>query len=230
MVVFLASYIGLALLVTVIWQTFPSLCLVAFLASSAWHFGDDARIGLHPVARAATGILILSAPATFMPSEVGDVYRILFVERPDLILEVQKWFFWAAGAALLLIVAMSRSQRLALHLLETGALVILAMLLSPLLYFGIYFCGVHASRHLGKVFAITPPRHERLFLTIVVLLTLATILAAALVIIWLSTFGQRLDVSGYQVLFIGLAALTLPHMIIVDGLFPALTRNICNER
>ena len=55
-------------------------------------------------------------------------------------------------------------------------------------------------------------------------LTLVTLLAGAAVWGWLTTAGQQPDAAGLQVLFIGLAALTLPHMLLVDRLSPSLMR------
>lgn len=74
---FLAAYSGLALLVIAAWLLFPVVSLGFFLAISVWHFGDDSRRDLHPVARISTGLIILGAPAAFHPTAVSDVYSML---------------------------------------------------------------------------------------------------------------------------------------------------------
>ncbi|MDI1288704.1 MAG: Brp/Blh family beta-carotene 15,15'-dioxygenase [bacterium] len=231
--VFLAVYSGLALLVIAVWLLFPVMSLALFLAISVWHFGDDSRKDLHPVARISTGLIILGAPAAFHATAVSDAYGILSGDRISAIVSAQGALFWLGCVALpLTLVLTSARNPLAAratpgrinHLIEMILLVALAAFLSPLLYFAVYFCGVHSPRHLGRVIRLFPERGgSRLWGTITAL-TLFSVFAGAVAWGWLTTTGQQPDAAGLQVLFIGLAALTLPHMLLVDGLSPSLVR------
>lgn len=222
-IAFLGCYVALALLVIFAWQSYPIICLAGFLAVSAWHFGDDSRVGLHPIARLATGTIILSAPATFATAEVAEAYRALSGEGTEALVAGQQWLFWAACAILPVVLATCRPKiGNAHHLLDMIVLTLLATLLSPLSYFCIYFCGVHSPRHLTHILKMVPERHSRLFWVALVSMTLLSIAAGVLAFVWLSSSGQRPDVAGLKAVFIGLAALTLPHIILTDGLSSAL--------
>jgi Brp/Blh family beta-carotene 15,15'-monooxygenase len=231
--VFLAVYSGLALLVIAAWLLFPVMSLALFLAISVWHFGDDSRKDLNPVARIATGLIILGAPATFHAAAVSDAYGILSGDRIAAIVSAQAGLFWLGCVALPLTLALTPARLPFLvratpqrvnHLIEMILLVALAAFLSPLLYFVVYFCGIHSPRHLGRVIHLFPDRGgSGLWLTITAL-TLIPVLAGAAAWGWLTTAGQQPDAAGLQVLFIGLAALTLPHMLLVDGFSPSLAR------
>lgn len=85
----------------------------------------------------------------------------------------------------------------------------------PLVFFIIYFCLLHSARHLLEGFAeergVLP---RRAVVGIVVGATVAPIVAAA-VFLSFTGGGAALDERLLQVVFIGLAALTVPHMIVV---------------
>ena len=231
--VFLAVYSGLALLVIAAWLVFPVMSLALFLATSVWHFGNDSRTDLHPVARIATGLIILGAPAAFHATAVSEAYGILSGDRAAAIVPAQAALFWLGCLALPLTLALTPARLPLLaratpgrisHLIEMILLVVLAAFLSPLVYFAVYFCGVHSPRHLGRVIRLFPERSGSGFWGALTALTLIPVLAGAAAWGWLSTAGQQPDAAGLQVLFIGLAALTLPHMLLVDGLSPSLVR------
>ena len=231
--IFLAVYSGLALLVIAAWLLFPVMSLALFLAISVWHFGDDSRKDLHPVARISTGLIILGAPAAFHATAVSEAFRILSGDRIAAIVSAQGALFWLGCVALplTLVLTPARSPLSARvtpgrikHLIEMILLVGLAAFLSPLVYFAVYFCGVHSPRHLGRVIRLFPERGGSRLWGTITSLTLLSLFAGAAAWGWLTTVGQPPDAAGLQVLFIGLAALTLPHMLLVDGLSPSLVR------
>lgn len=231
--VFLAVYSGLALLVIAAWLRFPVMSLTLFLAISVWHFGDDSRKDLNPVARISTGLIILGAPAAFHAAAVNDAYSLLSGDRIATIVSAQAVLFWLACLALPLTLALTPARTSLWaratpgrinHLIEMILLVALAAFLSPLLYFAVYFCGVHSPRHLGRVMRLFPERRGSRLWGSIWALTVIPVLAGAAAWGWLTTAGQYPDAAGLQVLFIGLAALTLPHMLLVDGLSPSLLR------
>lgn len=231
--VFLAIYSGLALLVIAVWLALPVMSLALFLAISVWHFGDDSRRDLHPLARISTGLIILGAPAAFHATAVSDAYGILSGDRIAAIVSAQGALFWLGCVALPLVLALT-PVRVPLsaratpgrinHLTEMILLVALAALLSPLVYFAVYFCGVHSPRHLGRVNRLFPERGGWRLWGSVTALTLIPVLSGAAAWGWLTAVGRLPDAAGLQVLFIGLAALTLPHMLLVDRLSPSLAR------
>lgn len=91
----------------------------------------------------------------------------------------------------------------------------LALTTPPLVFFIIYFCLLHSARHLREGFdeerGVLPQRVE---VGIVIGATVAPIVAAAAFLSFTGG-GAELDERLLQVAFIGLAALTVPHMIVV---------------
>ena len=218
---FLAGYVCLALLVVGAWRLLPFAGLVTFLIVSAWHFGDDARLGLRPVVRLSTGTIILSAPAVFSPAEVAQAYRILSGAGAEAIVAVQAGLFWPACVIAVAAAVVHRSaKRDTRHWIDLGLLVALSMVASPLIYFAVYFSGIHSMRHLNRIVRAEPGPRSRSFWWGLIILTLVAALAGLTAFVWLAGAGRSLDAAGLQVLFVGLAALTLPHMLLVDGLLP----------
>ena len=104
------------------------------------------------------------------------------------------------------------------RLVELALLCLLLSVVPPLVGFAIYFCVIHTGRHMrhiwDRVSSHTAPRH---IISQAVWFTLASWGGGAIMLLWLDSGNISQDLL--QVIFIGLAALTVPHMILVDGLF-----------
>ena len=103
----------------------------------------------------------------------------------------------------------------------------------PLVGFAIYFCLVHAPRHVRAILAsVSSGVSRRLILSQVVLFSVASWVAGGLAF-WLLLGAETAEAALMRVVFIGLAALTVPHMILVDGLFrrvqPSLRRQFMSR-
>ena len=86
--------------------------------------------------------------------------------------------------------------------------------------FALYFCGVHSVRHLR--YSWLKLRARKYGVRTLVLLALSFTLAswgAGILIFWQMPTTEMLDGAILQIIFIGLAALTVPHMLLVDGMF-----------
>ena len=207
---FLLLYLGLAAAALGAWLLFPGAALLVFLLYSGFHFSGDWRGELPGPLRLSAGIFIVSAPALFHPGATEGIFALLAGPEPAAsITALLSLPAFLAGLGLLAALASSRCSpdtRLELGILGTGAI-----LFSPLLFFILYFCGLHSPRHL-----IEAARGQRRGL---VLATAAgfSLLAVALAGAALWVTGTRPVTDGLiQVIFIGLAVLTVPHMLLVE--------------
>lgn len=227
---FFAGYLGLAAMVLAVWNVLPVLCLGVFLMMSVWHFGDSKVMASPALARIVSGLVILGAPAVFSRTEVAEIYAALSGPGAAVLVYAQRMLFWPACAVVVIAFLCDPCRRSrAPHVLDLIALVGLASLLSPLLYFVVFFCGVHSPRHLASVLRLAAGRLDALFWGSVSAFTLASALAGAGVFFWLIRSGEPLEAAGLRVIFVGLAALTLPHMLLVDGLYPWLRKRMTDQ-
>ncbi|MEM1176714.1 MAG: Brp/Blh family beta-carotene 15,15'-dioxygenase [Acidobacteriota bacterium] len=231
---FFGTYLGLAALVLVAWWHWPIASLVAFLGISALHFGlGDVRrelsaSTLFPLEVAARGALPLAAPMLFHPQEVAHLFGAL-VAGPGPTAEA----VWRYAAIIAAMLAPALGWSLYHHARRTFArapgphgeviaevlgLLVLFWAAPPLIAFLLYFCGWHSARHtLETAEELMPgPLREGLstFIRLAVPLTVATLALAAVAWMLLTTHGQGVDPALLQVVFIGLAALTVPHMML----------------
>lgn len=216
-VAFNLAYVGIAALVIAAWLLAPGPSLALFLAISAWHFAGDWRADLPGWARAVAGSALLALPAWRWPAQVDTSFALL--AGPDGSV-IAGWLavaapWLAAGMAAVALVALRRSRATAVELLAVAAL---ALLLPPLVYFIVYFCALHSLRHLRIAARDADAGSRRRMTGVALLYTALTLLAAALAWPWLAATGASASVPGTDLLrlvFIGLAALTLPHMLVV---------------
>lgn len=213
--VFAAPYLLLAALVLVLWRVSPLSTLAGFLALSAWHFGsEDAGAG-RPVEALARGGLPIAVPALAHPAEVADVLASASgvpLDAPPVWLAAACWAWLPLAATWAVRAAMERRWP---ALAEAGGLLAAFLLLPPLTAFGLYFVCVHAPRHMAALAAdpARAPRVQGWPAAILRSLPLSLLTYGLGIMLWPLYAGptpERLAALTLQ----GLAALTLPHVIL----------------
>ena len=220
---FITVYLGLAVAVVAFWVWQPGVALALFLLISAVHFGYGDATAAGGIGRAvqvaAHGGLAVFGISLFHLQQVTPFYAALTngdVMLAVMMTEIFPVFIMPLGA--LYLIAAIRDAGLRPRLVELALLCLLLSVVPPLVGFAIYFCVIHTGRHMrhiwDRVSAHTAPRH---IISQAVWFTLASWGGGAIMLLWLDSGNISQDLL--QVIFIGLAALTVPHMILVDGLF-----------
>jgi len=108
----------------------------------------------------------------------------------------------------------SGKETLKYQFLEILVLAIILAYLPPLWGFAIYFCLVHSSRHilhlLNSVGSLN--YNDYVLLLVTVLVSILAILIGAF-----HFTNNPFDIGIIRATFIGLAALTVPHMLLIDS-------------
>ena len=234
MVGFVVTYVAISLLVVLFWLTFPVIALLLFLAISAVHFGiGDSQSGAflqRGIQSLAHGGLVVVGVSLMHRPEVDPIFAHLVSGETSML--------WAAlsivayGLAVIFLayaVLAYRHPKLRLRFGELAGLALAYYLLPPLVGFALYFCLVHSARHVCHLWndLRDSAYGGRRMLPLAVLFTVASWLAAT-VTLGLIPAAETPDGAILRVVFIGLAALTVPHMILVDGFFRHLSQNSDN--
>lgn len=207
---FLALYMLLATAALCIWLIAPGAALFSFLLYSGYHFSSDWKEGLKPFPRIASGFFIVSAPALFHPEIVNHYFGIL-AGNSSAGWIVQAMQVIALPATLGLIVAICLPKGRPSAKTELALLFAGAWLLPPLLFFVLYFCGLHSPRHLIHAAAGQPLTRVMLVASLFALLAvLMGTLAMSL------SESPSLNEDLLRTVFIGLSVLTVPHMLLVE--------------
>jgi Brp/Blh family beta-carotene 15,15'-monooxygenase len=107
-----------------------------------------------------------------------------------------------------------RSRSDLLGSLEIGATALLAVVAPPLVSFTLFFCGMHSARHILRTIDYSGRASTRVLL-LAALLPMIGVLAFS-AIAWHFLKETPLEARVVQIIFVGLAALTVPHMILVE--------------
>lgn len=211
--IFIAGYIGLAIAVVVFWIIAPSFALGAFLIYSALHFSDDWRDDVGLWQSLPLGFSVIALPAFVFQSDVAVLFGFLTAE-PTATLFAALLHKTAIAAiiasAVCLVVNFRRAPWVTV---EYALLVATALVAPPLIYFVIYFCALHSPRHFlitADQLRLTPLQGLR-FAWPILMATMAMTAVGAIV---LSAFNPAFEPATLQIVFIGLAALTVPHMLL----------------
>ena len=219
---FLLTYVGLAALVVAAWAVAPVLSFIAFLAISIYHFGrGDASanpFGQITVESIARGGVVIGGISQVHRSEVNDVFQTLVgIDTTGV------WLFLDAVVVVSLVciaevmLFKDRSERAAFAT-ELSALFLLFLVAPPLLGFAVYFCFVHSYRHFSSMRGVLQTTVSSLRITQTTVVFSLLTWAVGLVALAQLSSTVGVEPALLKVVFVGLAALTVPHMILVDGL------------
>lgn len=207
-------YLGMSMAVVGVWIVAPTLFLCAFLIVSALHFAGDPANDVTRISRGLYGGAAIILPALWHGEELQRLLGL--VAGPDSAAFVapvlgQLAAPWLA-ATILVCMVQFRTSRLAAC--ELAGLVALSVAAPPLVAFCAYFCLMHSPRHILRTLANLQAAESRQGLALAVWPTLAVLIAAAL-LFWLAN-DLPLEARVMQTVFVGLAALTLPHMALIE--------------
>lgn len=220
---FMLAYISLAVFVVIVWMFFPTFSLIAFLGISLLHFGyGDAKNGegITKFAEAvAHGGLVIVGISQFHRGEVDEIFYYLIKQDTSTIwlaMNITSIGVIAAIATCLLQTSKDiKWSSTTLELLLVGVVIAIA---PPLLGFSIYFCLIHSARHFSRIYRMIKQNVANTAIkTQAILFTVACWLAAVVAFVQFADFSDP-GPTILRIIFIGLAALTVPHMILIDGL------------
>jgi len=219
---FYPVYIFCCLLVIFFWIIFPSVTLILFLLVASYHFGkEDSCVGSIIKKRFINlfylfkGSVVVVAPLFFHTEETLQIFKIL---GDNLILLHENFLI-----SLLIIsfianfTIMQWSNNGGFFLADWVTIFALNTFFSPLVAFTIYFCFLHSVRHsFGLIYEINDKNFKdgfNKFLKKALPLTLITAILFV-VSVYILTNYYVLDDAILKVIFMGLASLTFPHILL----------------
>lgn len=206
------AYIAVALTVIVTWWFLPTQALVFLLLLSAYHFGGDWAAFDTAAERLLIGACVLSAPVLRHDEAVSVIFSTLVASNAATsIVDVMHWISLPLlfGVATL---AFVRWQENRAQCEEIVVVCVAAVLLPPLTFLVIYFGALHSMRHLAEVRRVLPCRSIKLLIAHSAPYAAIAFACCGVGILWfphLSTGSAFLSAA-----FMGLTALTVPHMVL----------------
>jgi Brp/Blh family beta-carotene 15,15'-monooxygenase len=208
---FYVAYLVLVLGYWVLWNRFPTLGLVSFLLIAAFHFSSDWEGRGNYLTRCGYGCAIVTLPSLRFPAEVVSIYGMLGTEHASGLVALST-VLAPVAVGIALIGAFLQFQRHRNDFIELLTMITCALLLHPLVFFTCYFTLLHSPRHLLETAeGLGMTRLKNIYLATLPVL-LATLLLGATAYGLLPHVGTNARLL--RIVFIGLAALTVPHMFL----------------
>lgn len=213
--IFALSYLSLSAFVLLAWRATPELTLAAFLAVSVLHFGaEDAGPG-RPLETLARGGLPVALPVLLHPAAVARIFEVVTLAPMPVI---PSWLCAGALAWAVLLPAACAAMLSARRwqaMVEMAVLALCFVALPPLAAFALYFVTLHAPRHMAALVAhpCRVPRVRSLEAAArrsLPITALTLLLGGLMWPFFPGSMPERLLALTLQ----GLAALTLPHLLL----------------
>ncbi|WP_349370210.1 Brp/Blh family beta-carotene 15,15'-dioxygenase [Salinarimonas sp.] len=208
-------YWAAAALVVAAWALAPTLFLAGFLLASLAHFSGDPEGRAAPFTRIAMGGAPIVLPTLLHEAEVARLFGLLVGAEPArVVADALAAGAWPFVLLVALGVVWETHRDRGRTALELGATATVAILAPPLLAFAAYFCLMHSARHILRTARAARTTSAAALAAIAAAPMLGTLALAGAA--WLFLADVALDARVMQVLFVGLAALTAPHMALVE--------------
>ena len=229
---FYVSYILLAIFIIITWVLLPAISLLLFLIVASYHFGkEDTQFLItnanliSPLLYFFKGSLIILAPMFFHFDETVAIYKFLLIEDETFYtildyIETNKilliGIILSTLSSVLLFIKEFEIKKFVIFL-DYFSIIILNYYLSPLVAFTLYFCFLHSLRHsISLIFEIDNFDFNDGFIKFLKKALPLTILTAIFCLISLFFLNNIYDLNSsiLKVIFIGLASLTFPHILL----------------
>tara|TARA_B110000438_G_scaffold232902_1_gene228761 strand:+ start:31 stop:993 length:963 start_codon:yes stop_codon:yes gene_type:complete len=223
---FYIGYLLISLSIILIWIIFPKTLLFIFLIVAAYHFGKEDADFLKKEKKIYDEVLyflkgssVIISPLLFHKIETILIFQslnfnitgIIFVENIFLYILLLLSFLSS------LFLFFKKNMKIkSLLLMDFFSILILNYFLNPIIAFTIYFCFLHSMRHSLSLMLQLNKNIKKGFLLFVkkaLPLTVITALVYLLSINLLYNYYE-LNESVYKAIFIGLASLTFPHILL----------------
>ena len=223
-VVFYFGYIFVGLTTIIIWLLFPKLLLFLFLLIAAFHFGKEDSEFLNKrknfeLIYFFKGSLIIVAPLLFHKNETLSIFKSLNFDITNsfLINNEILYFFILLSFISNIFLSLNKSfDAKSLLFMDFLSILILNYFLNPVLAFTFYFCFLHSIRHSISLIKEINSNFKKglpIFIKKALPLTIITIFGYIFALYILNNYNELND-SIYKVIFIGLASLTFPHILL----------------
>ena len=222
---FYIFYIFIVASVIILWLLFPKILLLFFLIVASFHFGKedsefiDSKSNLDLI-YFFKGSLVITTPLLFHKNETLNIFDNLNfdISQSSFISNEFLYLFIAISLVANIIISLNKQMDIkSLLLMDFISILLLNYFLNPILAFTVYFCFLHSIRH---SFKLSNELNEKNFIKgfkeFLIKAMPLTILTAILFLISLFFLNNYyfLDNAISKVIFIGLASLTFPHILL----------------
>ena len=230
--IFYFAYILIALIVIFLWILIPYVSLIIFLMVASYHFGkEDTQFLIiensyyNQFLFFLKGSLIVFAPMYFHFEETISIFRLLLIENEtfykflDLIESNRVLLYCVILSTLANILLFTKNFELKKFtiFLDYFSILIINYYFSPLVAFTIYFCFLHSIRHSISLMSELDENDLgngfKIFIKKALPLTFITAIFCVIGLYLLNN-TYNFDSSILKIIFIGLASLTFPHILL----------------
>ena len=216
---FYLIYIFLSSVIVCSWLVLPFFTLTIFLIVASYHFGKEdsvfgkiKKLKLSGLFLFLKGSLVILAPLYFHTYETIQIFEILDVK-----------FNQYNSSLIVILMSLSLisnffiNKNIIFSLLDSLTIIVLNINFEPLLAFTIYFCFLHSVRHSLSLIENMSNKNFKKglinFLKKALPLTIVTALSFLIAVFLLDKY-YILNSAILKVIFIGLASLTFPHILL----------------
>jgi len=231
-VIFYLSYILISLSVIFFWIIIPSISLMIFLIIASHHFGkEDTQFlivensYLNQLFFFLKGALIIFAPMYFHFDETISIFKLLLIDNESFyeflnFIESNKILLYgiilSTLSSIILFIKNFELKKFTIFL-DYFSILIINFYFSPLVAFTVYFCFLHSIRHsISLMYELDNNdlmNGLKIFTKKALPLTIVTATFCFLGLYLLNN-TYNFDSSVLKIIFIGLASLTFPHILL----------------
>ena len=225
---FYLIYTSIASLIIFLWWTFPGFTLSMFLLIASYHFGKEDTEFFYSKKNffdlffySLKGSLIVLAPLFFKFSETISIFANLFISESLIIfLSDNRYYinlFFILSLLSNIYFIFKGFENWLIVVFDLWSVLALNYFFPPLVAFTLYFCFLHSFRHtISLSYDLNPNNFViglKIFIKKAVVLTLITATLFIFATVMLLK-NYTIDSSILKVIFIGLASLTFPHILL----------------